>query len=94
LNHIRFIRFNFFPDGHELKYNKYYIGLSKGRQPFNFVAFRPRKSAINIEVKLPRTDEIDAKIDQAGIEALEYAVRWGAYRLSSTKKISLKTASF
>jgi hypothetical protein len=69
----------------ELKYNKFYIGLSKGGQPFNFVVFRPRKSVINLEVKLPRTDEIDAKIDQAGLETLEYATRWGAYRLSLHK---------
>lgn len=66
----------------ELKYNKFYIGLSKDGQPFNFVAFRPRKSWINVEVKLPRNEETDAKIEKAGIEALEYAARWGAYRLS------------
>jgi hypothetical protein len=66
----------------ELKYNKFYIGLSKDGQPFNFVALRPRKSWINVEVKLPRAEETDAKIEKAGIEALEYAARWGAYRLS------------
>jgi hypothetical protein len=65
----------------ELKYNKFYIGLSKEGQPFNFAIFRPKKKTINFEVKLPRADEIDAKIDQAGIEALEYATRGGAYRL-------------
>ena len=69
----------------ELKYNKYYIGLSKGGQAFNFLAFRPRKSTINVEVKLPRADEIDARIDQAGIETLEYSTRWGAYRVSLHK---------
>lgn len=66
----------------ELKYNKFYIGLSKDGQPFNFAVFRPKKSWINFEVKLPRTEETDTKIDKAGIEALEYANRWGAYRLS------------
>jgi hypothetical protein len=70
----------------ELKYNKFYIGLSKEGQPFNFVIFRPRKSMINFEVKLPRADEIDAKIDQAGLEALEYGTRWGTYRLSLHKE--------
>ena len=52
----------------ELKYNKYYIGLSKDGHPFNFAAFRPRKSTINFEIKLPRAEEIDTKIDQAGLE--------------------------
>ena len=37
----------------ELKYNKFYIGLSKDGQPFNFLSFRPRKSTINVSIKLP-----------------------------------------
>lgn len=64
-----------------LKYNKFYIGLSRDGQPFNFVSFRPKKNHINFELKLPQTDEIDAKIDDAGIETLEYSKRWGLYRL-------------
>jgi hypothetical protein len=35
----------------ELKYNKFYIGLSKGGQPFNFLQFIPKKNQINLEVK-------------------------------------------
>jgi hypothetical protein len=69
----------------ELKYNKFYIGLSKDGQPFNFVTFRPKKNQINLEVKIPETDETDAKIDAAGIETLEYNNRWGLYRLRLTK---------
>jgi hypothetical protein len=69
----------------ELKYNKFYVGLSKGGQPFNFVLFRPRKSTINLEIKLDETQEIDAKIEQAGIEALDYDARWGRYRLTLHK---------
>lgn len=70
----------------ELKYNKFYIGISKDGQPFNFAIFRPRKTTINLEFKIPRTDEVDQKIAEAGIEALEYATRWGAYRLSLHKE--------
>jgi hypothetical protein len=69
----------------ELRYTKYYIGLSKEGQPFNFAVFRPRKSAINVDIKLARAEEIDAKIEQAGIEALDYDARWGAYRLTLHK---------
>jgi predicted transport protein len=69
----------------ELKYNKFYIGLSKGGQPFNFIQFRPRKSTINLEIKLPQSDDIDQKIDATGIEALEYNTRWNQYRLSLNK---------
>ncbi len=66
----------------ELKYNKFYIGISKNGQPFNFMALRPRKATINLEIKLARSDDIDAGIDDAGLERLEYYTRWGAYRLS------------
>jgi hypothetical protein len=69
----------------ELKYNKFYIGLSKEGQPFNFAIFKPRKSAIMAIIFLPRTDELDAKIDQAGIEALDYDARSEAYRLTLRK---------
>lgn len=69
----------------ELKYNKFYIGLSRDGQPYNFVTFRPKKSHLNLELKLPQTEELDAKIEEAGIETLEYNKRWGTYRLRLTK---------
>lgn len=69
-----------------LKYNKFYIGLLKDAQPYNFIQFRPRKSTINLEVKLPRSDDVDKKIEDAGLETLEYSNRWGVYRLSLHKE--------
>ncbi|MDP2621322.1 MAG: DUF5655 domain-containing protein [Hyphomicrobiales bacterium] len=69
----------------ELKYNKFYIGLSREGQPFNFVAFRPKKNQINLDLKLPQKEDIDLKIENAGIETLEYNKRWGIYRLRLTK---------
>jgi predicted transport protein len=69
----------------ELKYNKFYIGLSKDGQPYNFVTFRPKKGQLNFELKLPQSDQLDAKIEQAGIETLEYNKRWNLYRLRLTK---------
>lgn len=70
----------------ELKYNKFYIGLSRDGQPFNFVSFRPKKNQLNLELKLPQTDDLDAKIEEAGFEALEYNKRWGLYRLRLSKE--------
>jgi hypothetical protein len=70
----------------ELKYNKFYIGLSKAGQAFNFVYMRPRKIVLNFTIRLPRSDEIDAKIEKAHIETLEYSTRSGAYRLSLHKE--------
>lgn len=69
----------------ELKYNKFYIGLSKDGQPYNFIQFRPRKNQIHFELKLPQSDELDAKIEEAGLVTLGYDKRWGRYRLRLTK---------
>jgi predicted transport protein len=69
----------------ELKYNKFYIGLSRDGQPFNFVQFRPKKNQLRLELKLPETDDPNAKIETSGIETLDYDKRWGRYRLRLTK---------
>ena len=66
-----------------LNYNKQYIGLTLNRASFNFVTLRPRKNQINLDIILPRTDDIDAEIDEAGIQTLEY--KWGRYRLRLSK---------
>jgi hypothetical protein len=64
----------------DLKYNKHFIGFTKGGIAFNFATCNPRKSALNLTFKLPRSEEIDAKLEQSGLDMLEYA-RWGAYRI-------------
>jgi predicted transport protein len=69
----------------ELKYNKFYIDLSRDGQPFNFVTFRPKKNQLRLELKLPETDDLNTKIENSGIETLDYDKRWGRYRLRLTK---------
>jgi hypothetical protein len=69
----------------EMKYNKFYIGLSKDGQPYNFILFRPQKNTVRIELKLPRTDETDKYIESTGFEALGYDLRFGYYRLPLQK---------
>ena len=64
----------------ELKYNKPYIGFTRGGLAFNFATCTPKKSAMNLTLKLPRDESIDAKLEKSGLELLEYA-RWGAYRI-------------
>lgn len=68
----------------ELKYNKFYVGLIKEGRANNYVAFRPKKAFVLFEPKLPRTDETDAMLEDAGIETLEYDARWGNYRIRVT----------
>ena len=70
----------------ELKFNKFYIGLSKEGRAWNFVQFRPKKKFVTLEPKLPRSDEIDARLDQAGVDTLEYNSRWKYYRIRLTEK--------
>ena len=69
-----------------LKYNKFYIGVEKDGQPYNFVTFRPKKNTLNFELKLPQTNNLDAKIDEAGLDTFEYNKKWGLYRLRLTTK--------
>jgi hypothetical protein len=47
---------------------------------------RPRKSVINLYIRLPQSDEIDAKIEKSHLETLEYSTRRGAYQLSLHKE--------
>ena len=68
-----------------LKFNKFYIGLEKDGQAYNFVMFRPKKNQLNFEIKVPQTDELDTKIDDADLDTLEYNKSWGRYRLRLTR---------
>lgn len=65
----------------EMKYNKFYIGLSRDGDPYNFVTFQPQKNQVNLELKLPQTEELTAKIENAHIDTLPYSTRLGTYRL-------------
>ena len=47
--------------------------------------FRPKKQHLVFEIKLPDSEEIDKKIDDAELSTLEYDKRWGAYRLRLTQ---------
>jgi hypothetical protein len=65
----------------ELKYNKIYIGLASDGQTNNFAIFKPRKKSITVELRLKRSDEIDATLESADLDLLEYNNRSTRYRL-------------
>jgi len=67
-----------------LNYTKFYIGLAKEGRADNFVSFRPQKSGMILRVKLKQSDDIQNKIDAAGLDTLSYD-RFGNYRLRLTK---------
>jgi predicted transport protein len=65
----------------ELKFNKFYVGLARQGQADNFVVFRPQKSSIRVELRLKKRDEIEQKIEAAGLDVLDYDNRWNRYRI-------------
>ena len=69
----------------ELKYNKFYIGLAKNGQPNNFVIFRPQKNSLRLEPRLQRTDEIEEKLEAAGLDVMDYDKKWSRYRIRLSK---------
>jgi hypothetical protein len=70
-----------FAPGYELKYNKHYIGLAQNGQANNFVTFRRQRTALRFEPKLPKADETNAKLEEAGLEVLEYDRNFGYYKV-------------
>ncbi len=65
-----------------LKYNKFYMVLAdKNGQPNTFVIFRPKKDWVRFEVRLDRSDEIQAKLEEAGVDDMGYDTRRGRYRI-------------
>lgn len=72
---------NEFAEGYSLKYNKFYIGLSKDGQPNNFSVFRPRKTTLSLEIKLPFSEEVQNLIEENELDDMGYLKRWGVFRL-------------
>lgn len=65
----------------DLKYNKFYIGLAKHGQPSNFIIFRPKKGFIRFEPRLKDSPETQERLENAGLEVMDYDTRWGRYRI-------------
>lgn len=65
----------------ELKYNKFYIGLSKRGVPRNFVTFIPQKDSIRFEPRLKNSPDTQKRLETAGLDDVMYDNRWGRYRI-------------
>jgi hypothetical protein len=68
-----------------LKYNKFYIGLARDGQAQNFVLWRPQKHAIRAEFKLARSEEVEKRLEAAGLDVLEYSTRGQRYKIRLAK---------
>ncbi len=74
----------------KLRTTEFYIGLENDGQPSDFVTFRPKKSQLTLELKLPLADDLDTKIDDAGLDTLEYNKFW-RYRLRLTQELAVSS---
>lgn len=69
-----------------MKYNKFYIGLAKDGKADNIVRFRPQKSALRFQVNIDESEEVNQKLEDAGIDVLEYDRKWKQYRIKLTEE--------
>lgn len=74
-----------FDSAFELKYNKFYVGLAKDRRPINFAIFRPKKKFLILSIRLKKSEQIEEKISNAGLDFINYT-KWGSYRIRLFKK--------
>lgn len=66
--------------GYELKYNKFYIGISKDGVAKNFVSFKPKKSFLYLIFKANEDKQLSEKLEEAGLD-ITYESRWKQYRI-------------
>jgi hypothetical protein len=76
----------------QLKYNKPYIGLAVDGRPNNFVIFRLQKTGVRMEPRITKTAEIDAALEAAELDILDYDKRWGRYKIRLSKSDLTKHA--
>lgn len=70
---------NEFAEGYKLNYTKHHIGLEKHGKSNNFVVMRPRRTALNLEIRVPFSEELQNKIEKSGIDMVGYEKRWGGF---------------
>lgn len=64
--------------GYELKYNKFYIGLSLDGVSKNFLSFIPKKKFMYLRFKGHENEETSKTLDNEGLE-FSYDIRWKSY---------------
>lgn len=69
-----------FAPGYDLNYNKHYVGLTKSGKTNNFTSFAPKRSFTWFRIKIPKSDETDRQLEEAGLDDYQYS-RWGTYQI-------------
>ena len=70
-----------FDESLEFKYNKFYIVLAKNSVPNNFIIVRPQKTALRFEPKLKQSAETTERMENSGLDVMDYDSRGGRYRI-------------
>ncbi|MFC2164009.1 hypothetical protein ACFLT2_03305 [Acidobacteriota bacterium] len=78
----------------EAKYNKFYIGLEKEGQPNNFAIFRPKKNSLRLEVRIKKSEQIEEKLNEFGLDLMDYDSKGGRYRIRLVKEDIKKHVEF
>jgi hypothetical protein len=79
----------------ELKYNKFYIGLADADgKPNNFAVFRPQKNGLRLEVRQKKSDEMETRLAEVGLDLMEYDAKWRRYRIRLDKQDVQKHQAF
>jgi hypothetical protein len=64
---------------YELKYNKYYIGLSRGGVVNNFIQFRPKQNFLKLTFKCAQSPDLEKEMEAAGLDLMGYDQKWREY---------------
>lgn len=80
--------------GYQLKYTKFYIGLSQNGRADNFVIFRAKKNFTRMEIRLDQSDDLENDIESKGIDIMDYERRSGRYRLKISSNDLKKHSTF
>lgn len=78
--------FNYLNDytkGFQLKYNKFYIGITKDGIAKNFVQFVPKKNFMYVKIKGSFDDNAKTAVENKGLE-ISYESRWKQYSIRFT----------
>ncbi len=66
-----------------MKYNKYYIAISREGGFFRFLSIAPKKTFARLNINLPEDIQLTEKLEQAGLDA-EYEKRENRYKIKLT----------
>ena len=68
-----------------LRYLNGYIGLAVNGKPNNFVLFKPKKTWVLVEVRLEQSEDMQTKLEEAGLDLMDYIHKWRRYRIRMAK---------